>query len=163
MESKIFKGGVLFIKIGGVLSRSVNASSVASSGLFMQGTAIAGGTIVAPMAWTFAGICFLAQTGSNYRKMQKGSMTRSQFHQETKNGAVGTVGGIGGASGGAAAGFLLGSALFPVVGSFIGTIGGAVLGGIIGRRLSLKALDKIENKLAAARSLRTQQANNKPK
>lgn len=58
-ESKIFKGGILMVKICGMASRSVQASTVAT-GLSAQGTAIAGGTIVCPMAWAFAGMVYLA-------------------------------------------------------------------------------------------------------
>ena len=47
------------VKVCGLASRSVHASTV-TAGISAQGTAIAGGTIVCPMAWAFAGMVYLA-------------------------------------------------------------------------------------------------------
>jgi hypothetical protein len=72
VESKIFKGGVIMIKVEAVVKRSLSAAKEAS-------LKIAGGTIFSPVAWSFAGLVYLAQTGCNYRKMKAGTMTKEEF------------------------------------------------------------------------------------
>ena len=111
------------------------------------GIAIAGSAIIGPVAWTFVGLVYVAETGINYRRMKRGEITKEEFKKRVKQGAVGTVGGLACASAGAALGFVIGSALFPVVGSVVGVLLGGVLGGIAGKKLSVRLLTKIEKKL----------------
>lgn len=125
------------IKVEAVVKRSLSAAKEAS-------LKIAGGTIFSPVAWSFAGLVYLAQTGCNYRKMKAGKMSEEEFKKVSENGAAGVVGGLAGASGGAAVGFLIGSAVCPGIGSIIGTMTGAVIGGMEGKKYSIELLEKIE-------------------
>ena len=111
------------------------------------GVALAGSAIIGPLAWTFVGVIYIAETGINYRRYKRGDITKDEFKKRVKQGAVGTVGGLACASAGAAIGFLIGSALFPVVGSVAGVLIGGVVGGLAGKRLSIKMLNKIEEKI----------------
>jgi phage tail tape-measure protein len=66
---------------------------------------------------------------------------------------VGTVGGLACASAGALLGFVVGSSLFPVVGSIVGVLLGGVVGGLAGKRLSVKVLARIEDKIQKIKEL----------
>ena len=115
------------------------------------GLAIAGSAILGPVAWTFVGLVYVAETGINYRRMKRGEISKDEFKKRVKQGAVGTVGGLAAASAGAALGFVIGSALFPVVGSIVGVLLGGVIGGVTGKKISVKLLTKIEKKLEKIR------------
>lgn len=125
------------------------------------GVALAGSAIIGPLAWTFVGVIYLAETGINYRRYKRGDITKQEFKTRVKQGAVGTVGGIACASAGAALGFVIGSACFPVVGSIVGVLVGGVAGGLAGKRLSIKMLNKIEAKMAAIKELNENLKNQK--
>jgi len=114
---------------------------------------MAGGAIIGPIAWSFVGIVYLAETGINYRRYKRGDISKSEFKSRMKTGAVGTVGGLACASAGALLGFVIGSALFPVVGSVVGVLLGGVVGGMTGKRLSIKVLNKIEDKIEKIKEL----------
>lgn len=115
--------------------------------------ALAGGAIIGPIAWTYVGLVFVAETGINYRRYKRGDITKAEFKDRLKQNAVGTVGGLACASAGALLGFLAGSAVFPVVGSIVGVFLGGVVGGIAGKRLSIKVLNKIETKIENIKKL----------
>lgn len=115
--------------------------------------ALAGGAIIGPIAWTYVGLVFIAETGINYRRYKRGDISKSEFKERLKQNAVGTVGGLACASAGALLGFLAGSAVFPVVGSIVGVFLGGVIGGLTGKRLSIKILNKIETKIANIKQL----------
>lgn len=96
---------------------------------------------------------YIAESGYNYRLFKRGKISKTEFKDRLKQGAVGTVGGLACASAGAALGFVVGSTIFPVVGSIIGVFVGGVAGGISGKRLSLKLLMRIEEKIARIKHL----------
>lgn len=123
--------------------------------------ALAGSAIIGPLAWTFVGVVYLAETGINYRRYKRGAISKEEFKSRLKQGAVGTVGGLACASAGAALGFVIGSACFPVVGSIVGVLVGGVAGGVTGKRLSLKMLSKIEAKMAKIKELNENLKNSK--
>ena len=123
--------------------------------------ALAGSAVLGPVAWTFVGLVYVAETGINYRRMKRGEITKEEFKKRVKQGAVGTVGGLACASAGAALGFVIGSALFPVVGSIVGVLLGGVLGGVAGKKLSLRLLTKIEKKLQTIRKAKQDMQNQK--
>ncbi len=122
-------------------------SGAAAAGGMGGGLAIAGGAILGPLAWTFVGVVFIAETGINYRRYKRGEISKKELKTRIKQGAVGTIGGLACASAGAALGFVIGSAAFPVVGSIVGVVLGGVVGGLVGKRLSLRMLIKIEEKI----------------
>lgn len=126
-----------------------------------MGLALAGSAVLGPVAWTFVGLVYVAETGINYRRMKRGEITKEEFKKRVKQGAVGTVGGLACASAGAALGFVIGSALFPVVGSIVGVLLGGVLGGIAGKKLSVRLLTKIEKKLQTIRKAKQDLENQK--
>lgn len=113
-----------------------------------EAIALAGGAIMGPIAWSFVGIVYLAETGINYRRYRRGDISKDEFKKRMKQGAVGTVGGLACGSAGALLGFLIGSAIFPVVGSIAGILAGGVVGGLAGKRLSIKIFTKIEERMA---------------
>jgi len=151
---KIYKGGLLAIQAGALIFKGVRAAGLVLTSSGATGISIAGGAIIGPVAWSFVGIVYIAETSINYRRYKKGDISKTEFIARAKTGAVGTIGGLAGASAGAALGFLAGSAIFPVVGSIVGVLIGGVAGGLVGRKLSVKLFVSIENKIAKARKLR---------
>jgi len=136
----IFKG----VRAAGLAFASGGATSIS----------IAGGAIIGPVAWSFVGIVYIAETSINYRRYKKGHISKTEFIARAKTGAVGTIGGLAGASAGALVGFLAGSAIFPVVGSIVGVLIGGVAGGLAGKKLSVKLFVSIERKIEKAKKLR---------
>lgn len=132
--------------------KGAKSAAVVTSGAG-NAIAIAGGAIIGPLAWSFVGLVYIAETGINYRRYKRGDITKDEFKTRMKTGAVGTVGGLACASAGALLGFVVGSALFPVVGSIVGVLLGGVVGGLAGKRLSVRMLMKIEAKIAKIREL----------
>ena len=53
LETKIFKAGVIMIKVEAVVNRSLKAAKESS-------VAVAGGTVFSCSAWAFAGLVYLA-------------------------------------------------------------------------------------------------------
>ena len=151
---KIYKGGLMVIQAGALIFKGVRAAGIIMSASGAQGIAIAGGAIMGPIAWSFVGIVYIAETSINYRRYKKGDISKTEFIARAKTGAVGTIGGLAGASAGAALGFLAGSACFPVVGSIVGVLAGGIIGGLCGRKLSVKLFVSIENKIEKAKKLK---------
>lgn len=148
---KIYKGGLIIIKVTALSSKGLRTAALVGTG--GSGVALAGSAIIGPLAWTFVGVVYLAETGINYRRYKRGAISKEEFKNRLKQGAVGTVGGLACASAGAALGFVIGSACFPVVGSIVGVLVGGVAGGVTGKRLSLKMMSKIEAKMAKIKEL----------
>lgn len=151
---KIYKGGLMVIQAGALIFKGVRAAGIIWSASGTAPIAIAGGAIIGPIAWSFVGIVYIAETSINYRRYKKGDISKTEFIARAKTGAVGTIGALAGASGGAALGFLAGSACFPVVGSIVGILIGGVVGGLVGRRMSIKLFVSIENKIDKAKKLK---------
>jgi surface antigen len=150
LSYKIFRGGILACRIGAILIKGARSAALVGTG---NALALAGGAIIGPIAWGFVGVIFIAETGINFRQLKKGKISKKEFNDRLKQGAVGTVGGLACASAGGAVGFLIGSSIFPVVGSVIGVFVGCIAGGITGKRLSLKVLTRIEDKIERIRAL----------
>ena len=72
MGTKIFKAGVIMIKVEAVVKRSLKAAKESS-------VAEAGGTVFSSSAWAFAGLVYLAETGCKYREMKKGEISKADF------------------------------------------------------------------------------------
>jgi len=108
---------------------------------------VAGSSLVAPLAYTAAGLIYVAETGINYRKYKKGLITKKEFKKRALMGAVGKLSAILGTSIGAAAGFAVGTAIAPGVGSIVGVVVGGVSGSLLLRALALKSIKKIDNYL----------------
>lgn len=132
--------------------KGARAAAVVGTG--GAGLAIAGSAIIGPVAWTFVGVVYIAETSINYRRMKRGEITKDEFKKRVRQGAVGTVGGLACASAGAALGFLIGSACFPVIGSVVGVLIGGVAGGLAGKSLSVRMLAKIEKKLEKLKKIK---------
>ena len=103
--------------------------------------------MAAPLAWTLAGLIYVAETGVNYRKMKKGLIDKKEFNNRAKYGAIGKVGAIVGSSLGGAAGFLIGSAILPGIGSIIGTIVGGVATSLVVSALTVKSMKNIDKRI----------------
>ena len=112
-----------------------------------HGMLVAGSSFVAPLAYTAAGLIYVAETGINYRKYKKGLITKKEFKKRALMGAVGKLSAILGTSIGAAAGFAVGTAIAPGVGSIVGVVVGGVSGSLLLRALALKSIKKIDNYL----------------
>lgn len=151
---KIYKGGLMVIQAGALIFKGVRAAGLIYAAGGASGISIAGGAIMGPIAWSFVGIVYIAETSINYRRYKRGDISKTEFIARAKTGAVGTIGGLAGATAGAALGFLAGSAVFPVVGSIVGVLVGGVVGGLAGRKMSVKLFVGIENKIAKARKLK---------
>ena len=82
---------------------------------------------------------YTAQTGLNYRKLSKGSITKEEFWKRMRLNSVKAIGSMAGGTGGATAGFALGTVIFPGVGSIIGAVIGGVAGGYTGEKITTKA------------------------
>jgi hypothetical protein len=149
---KIYRGGILVVQTSALLIKGARSAALVTSGAG-GAMAIAGGAIMGPIAWSFVGIIYIAETGINYRRYKRGDISKDEFKTRMKQGAVGTVGGLACASAGALLGFVIGSTLFPVVGSIVGVLLGGVVGGLAGKRLSIRMLMKIEAKIAKIREL----------
>lgn len=90
------------------------------------------------------GVLYTAQVGLNYRRLQKGRMTKTQFKRSLKLGASQMGMGLAGGTSGAAVGFFIGSFGGPV-GSVIGTVIGGVYGGIKGQGFGTKLFQDLED------------------
>lgn len=152
MTYKIYKGGILVAQTGALLLKGVRSAAMVGTG--GAGLALAGSAILGPVAWTFVGLVFVAETGINYRRFKRGEISKDEFKNRVKQGAVGTIGGLACASAGAALGFVIGSALFPVVGSIVGVLLGGVIGGVAGKKMSVRLLTRIEKKLEKIRKMK---------
>ena len=122
MESKIYKGGIISLRLAGMTANSIGATTAMS----------AGGFVLGPAAIGFAGIVLGAQVATDYHKFKKGKMSWSDFKKSTKINSAGAGGGMLGAGTGAGTGFLIGSAIAPGIGSAIGAVIGGIAGGISG-------------------------------
>ena len=93
---------------------------------------------------------FSAQNGLNYRRYKKGVITKDEFKNRTKKGAVAQVGGITGSASGMFAGFFAGQVLIPipVVGALVGCLVGGFAGGMVGAKTSVRVYEKIEARIA---------------
>lgn len=49
-----------------------------------MGIAMAGSAIIGPVAWTFVGLVYVAETGINYRRMKRGEITKEEFENRVK-------------------------------------------------------------------------------
>ena len=48
------------------------------------GLAIAGGALLGPLAWTFVGVVFIAETGINYRRFKRGEISKKELKTRIK-------------------------------------------------------------------------------
>lgn len=112
-----------------------------------HGVLKAGCTVAAPLAWTMAGLIYIAETGVNYNKLKKGLIDKKEFKKRAKYGAVGKVGAIVGSSIGGALGFLLGTAILPGIGSVVGVVVGGVSVSFAMSALTVKAVKGIDTKI----------------
>lgn len=58
--------------------------SVALVGSGGAGVALAGSAILGPVAWTFVGVVYVAETGINYRRMKRGEITKEEFKKRVR-------------------------------------------------------------------------------
>lgn len=100
-----------------------------------------------PVAYALAGLIYVAETGWNYRKLKKGLITKEEFKRRAMYGAIGKVSALIGTSIGAAAGFCLGTVVLPGVGSIIGTVIGGVAGSLSIRALTIRMIEKVEDRI----------------
>lgn len=64
-----------------MLKGARSAALVGSGG---AGVALAGSAIIGPIAWTFVGVVYLAETGINYRRYKRGDITKEEFKTRVK-------------------------------------------------------------------------------
>lgn len=110
-----------------------------------KGVLKAGCTVAAPLAWSMAGLIYIAETGVNYRKFKKGLIDKKEFKRRATYGAIGKVSAIVGSSLGGMAGFIIGTALLPGIGSIVGTVIGGVSASLIVSALTVRSIQRIEN------------------
>jgi len=82
LRYKIFKGGIFAAQTGALLLKGVR--SAAMVGTAGGGLAIAGSAILGPVAWTFVGLVYVAETGINYRRMKRGEISKDEFKKRVK-------------------------------------------------------------------------------
>ena len=63
---KIYKGALIAIRFGALTLKGVRTIPLVASG--GAGVAFAGSAIIGPLAWTFVGVVYIAETGINYRR-----------------------------------------------------------------------------------------------
>lgn len=114
---------------------------------FKTGMMVAGSTIVSPLAYTLAGIIYIAETGINYRKYKKGLIDKKEFKRRAFMGAIGKVSALMGTTIGASTGFAIGTMIMPGVGSVIGVVVGGVAGSLTLRAITLKTIRKIDERI----------------
>lgn len=99
----------------------------------------------------FSWLVYSAETGVNYRKLQKGRISEEEFKKRSQERAAGTIGGIAGGSSGAVAGFYIGSMIMPGVGSVIGGVIGGLTGGFYGDSLATEMYKDMDKDLEKQR------------
>ena len=109
----------------------------------------AGGTVVSPLAWTVAGLFYIAELGVNYRRLQQGVIDEKEFKKRSVSSAMSKVGAIAGSSIGGAIGFLIGSAIMPGVGSIVGVVIGGVTVSFVASALTIRAIKRINERVEA--------------
>lgn len=145
---------------GGVMSMQMTMMTIkGTSGAIAMTTAEAAGagTISAvstgglaaypgPMRFFIVGVVFSAQTGLDYRRLKKGTITKAEFKKRLRRGAFVSTGNLAGGTSGMVGGFVIGQMLIPlpVLGGIIGTIVGGVIGGIAGTKTAIKLYERQE-------------------
>lgn len=107
----------------------------------------AGGAVMGPLAWSFAGLVYIAETGVNYRKLKRGEIDKKEFKRRAIFGAIGKVSSVIGSSIGATVGFLIGTAILPGIGTIIGVVVGGVSGSLIISAITVKSIARIERRI----------------
>jgi hypothetical protein len=107
----------------------------------------AGANLISPLAWSLAGVLYIAECGINLRKYKRGEITKEEFKRRAFYGAIGKVSGIIGTSIGAAAGFMVGSMIMPGVGTITGTIVGGIAGGVTVSAITIKTIQRIDARI----------------
>ena len=57
---KVYRGGLLVVQTGALLLKGSRSAALMGSG---HAAALAGGAIIGPIAWTYVGLVFIAETG----------------------------------------------------------------------------------------------------
>ncbi len=80
---KIYRGGILVVQTSALLLKGARSAAVVTSGAG-NAIAIAGGAIIGPLAWSFVGLVYIAETGINYRRYKRGDISKSEFKTRMK-------------------------------------------------------------------------------
>jgi len=62
--------------------KGARAAAMVSTG--GAGLAIAGSAIIGPVAWTFVGVVYIAETSINYRRMKRGEISKDEFKKRVR-------------------------------------------------------------------------------
>ena len=74
VESKIYKGTIMTIRVASLTSTSITASA----------PMMAGSYLISATTYAFCGFVLAAQTATDYHKMKKGKLTKAEFKQRLK-------------------------------------------------------------------------------
>lgn len=103
--------------------------------------------------WIVIMLCYLSDSGLNYRNYLEGKISGAQFWTQTSLLSLSTIEGLLGGVGGTAVGFALGNTLLPGIGGILGSVVGGLAGSFAGDNVMLSSYQSLENRIHYAKEL----------